>query len=157
MNLRRSILGQSLLLIGALASVMSLSSVSEGGSKNSNDRKPVITKPKFDPAAARVEFFKGMEEGQIESRFVPKDASGGFILVTNTTAEPVTVELPEAFVAVQVLKQFGGGGMSKPAGEAGSYQKSDSGAPAGKPEKADEGFDTIEYPTDDNNLEDIPF
>ena len=111
MNLRRSILGQSLLLIGALASVMSLSSVSEGGSKNSNDRKPVITKPKFDPAAARVEFFKGMEEGQIESRFVPKDASGGFILVTNTTAEPVTVELPDAFVAVQVLKQFGGGGM----------------------------------------------
>ena len=53
--------------------------------------------------------------------------------------------------------QFGGGGMGKPAGEAGSYQKSDSGAPAGKPEKADEGFDTIEYPTDDNNLEDIPF
>ena len=34
-----------------------------------------------------------------------------FILVTNTTDEPVTVELPEAFVAVQVLKQFGGGGM----------------------------------------------
>ncbi len=48
----------------------------------------------------------------------------------------------------------GAGGSSSSAG--GSYQKSE--APAGKPdEKQDEGFDTIEYPSDDNNLEDIPF
>jgi len=55
--------------------------------------------------------------------------------------------------------QFGPSGNGKPAGagSAGGYQKSDS-APAGKAdEKQDEGFDTIEYPADDNNLEDIPF
>ena len=110
MNLRHSILCRSLLILGAFACVMALSSVSDAGSKPSEARKPVITKPKFDPSAERVEFFKGMEDGQIETRFVPKDANGGFLLVTNTTEEPVTVDLPDAFVAVQVLKQFGGGG-----------------------------------------------
>ncbi|MEJ7591202.1 MAG: hypothetical protein WKF77_06615 [Planctomycetaceae bacterium] len=111
MYLRHSILCRSLLILGALASVMPSSSIAEAGSKPSEARKPVITKPKFDPSAERVEFFKGMEDGQLETQFVPKDASGGFLLVKNTTEEPVTVDLPEAFVAVQVLKQFGGGGM----------------------------------------------
>lgn len=114
MNRRHSILSRSLLILGALASVMASSSISEAGSKPSEARKPVITKPKFDPSAERVEFFKGMEDGHLETRFVPKDASGGFLLVTNTTEEPVTVDLPDAFVAVQVLKQMGGmggGGM----------------------------------------------
>ena len=110
MNLRHSIVVRSLLILGAFASAMASSSVSEAGSKPSEARKPVITKPKFDPSAERVEFFKGMEDGQLETRFVPKDANGGFLLVTNTTEEPVTVDLPDAFVAVQVLKQFGGGG-----------------------------------------------
>lgn len=62
--------------------------------------------------------------------------------------------------------QFGPGGSpgGKSAG-GGSYQKSegasaggDSGAKGGQGgQKEDEGFDTIEYPADDNNLEDIPF
>ena len=110
MNLRHSILCRSLLILGAVASVMASPSDAEAGSKPTEARKPVITKPRFDPSAERVEFFKGMEDGQLATRFVPKDASGGFLLVTNTTEEPVTVDLPEAFVAVQVLKQFGGGG-----------------------------------------------
>ncbi len=111
MQLNHSILSRSLLFLGALASVMALSSDSAAGTKPSEARKPVITKPKFDPSAEKVEFFKGMDDGQLETRFVPKDANGGFLLVTNTTDEPVTVEFPEAFVAVQVLKQFGGGMM----------------------------------------------
>ena len=111
MNLRHSILSASLLILGVAASVMASTGVSEAGSKSAEVRKPVITKPKFDPSAERVEFFKGMEDGQLETRFVPKDANGGFLLVTNTTEEPITVDLPDAFVAVQVLKQFGGGGM----------------------------------------------
>ena len=91
MNLRRSIFGRTLLILGAVASVIVMTSVSDAGSKNSNDRKPVITKPKFDPSAERVEFFKGMEVGRIETRFVPKDASGGFLLVTNTTGSDPAV------------------------------------------------------------------
>ncbi len=112
MNLRLSILGRSLLVLGILATAMVNSSVSEAGSKKSEARKPVITKPTFDPSAEQVEFFKGIDDGLIGTRYVPKDSSGGFILVTNKTENPVTVELPQAFVAVQVLKQMGGmGGM----------------------------------------------
>ena len=110
MNLRLPILGQSLLVLGILATSMVTSSVSEAGSKKSEARKSVITKPTFDPSAEQVGFFRGIDDGLIETRYVPKDSSGGFILVTNKTENPVTVELPQAFVAVQVLKQFGGGG-----------------------------------------------
>jgi hypothetical protein len=111
MNLHLSILGRSLLILGALASSIAISAVSEAGSKRTEARKPVITKPKFDPSAEQVGLFKGVEDGVLETRYVPKNSSGGFILVTNKTEKPVTVELPQAFVAVQVLKQFGGGGM----------------------------------------------
>ncbi len=54
--------------------------------------------------------------------------------------------------------QFGPSGTGKP-GTTGSYQRPEvaGGSPAPAEAKADEGFDTIEYPTDDNNLEDIPF
>lgn len=53
--------------------------------------------------------------------------------------------------------QFGGSAGGAKSGGAGSYQKSESAAGGKKEEKEDEGFDTIEYPSDDNNLEDIPF
>jgi len=111
MNLRHSIAGRTLLILGAYAAIMAVSSDVQAESKRSESRKPVITKPKFDASAEKVGFFKGIEDGQLETKFVPKDANGGFILVTNTTEEPVSVELPDAFVAVQVMKQFGGGMM----------------------------------------------
>ena len=113
MNLRLSFLGQSLLILGTFASAMAISTDLHAGTKSTPARKSVITKPKFDPTAEQVGLFKGVEDGLIETRYVPKDSSGGFILVTNKTEKPVTVELPQAFVAVQVLKQIGmgGGGM----------------------------------------------
>ncbi len=69
----------------------------------------MITKPKFDPAAEKVKFFEAIDDGSLTTKFVPQGSSGGFLLVTNSTEESVTVELPDAFVAVPVLKQFGGG------------------------------------------------
>lgn len=106
---RNSVQSRAWLLITIIVASLSATSVSHGQSKSSKIRKPVITKPKFDPSAERVDLFQGIDDGNLTTRFVPKDSSGGFILVTNTTNEPLTVELPEAFVAVQVLKQFGGG------------------------------------------------
>ena len=51
--------------------------------------------------------------------------------------------------------QFGG---SSGGGSGAGGAKTGGAAPVAKPEaKADEGIDTIEYPSDDNNLEDIPF
>ena len=104
---------------GALMAVASMALLlhavgydADAADKAKSKRKGTITKLTFDPAAERVELFAGMESGQFEVTVLPKDEHGGSILIENTTDKPLTVELPEAIVGVQVLKQFGGiGGM----------------------------------------------
>lgn len=99
------------LMLGALLTgVLVATGVSHAGSKNES-KKPVITHPKYDATADRVGLFAGIEDERLGVKFVPQGSEGGFILVTNKSEQPLTVELPEAFVAVQVLKQFGGGGL----------------------------------------------
>lgn len=78
--------------------------------EKSNRSRP-ISNPKFDPTAERVDFFEGVESGVFEYRVVAQGPGGGNILVTNTTDEPLSVQMPKAFVTVSVLKQFGGGGL----------------------------------------------
>jgi hypothetical protein len=71
-----------------------------------------------------VDLFAGMESGEIEVRFIPKDATEANVLITNKTKEPMTIKLPDAFAGVPILKQavggfgdpgggggFGGGGL----------------------------------------------
>jgi hypothetical protein len=107
----RRLLNHPALLVGVIAAGLLAASVAQAESRRRETRKPVITKPRFDPTAAKVQLFAGNEDGRLETRFVPKGSTGGFILVTNKTDEAVTVELPKAFVAVQVLKQGFGGGL----------------------------------------------
>ena len=74
---------------------------------NARGRKRIVTHPKFIKDAAQVPLFSGMEDGSFDATVIAKDAYGGNLLVTNNTDQPLTVELPDAFVAVNVLKQFG--------------------------------------------------
>ena len=75
-------------------------------------RVPAITKPKFDPAAKKVELFKAMKDGSLTARLILKNSREGNVLIENKTDQPLTVKLPDAVVGVQVLKQGGmGGGM----------------------------------------------
>lgn len=53
-----------------------------------------------------VELFAGIQAGELEAKFIPKDSTVGRILVTNKTNRPLNVELPEAFAGVPVLAQF---------------------------------------------------
>lgn len=92
--------------IWSLAVVFAASSVLAA----SKDKRP-ITKPKFDPDAARIGLIEGMEQKALEVKVIAKDAMEGNLLVENTTDKPLTVELPEAFVGVQVLPQGFGGGV----------------------------------------------
>ncbi|MCA9008339.1 MAG: hypothetical protein KDB01_01265 [Planctomycetaceae bacterium] len=116
-----------------LATILCLAGFNaQAESKRHESRKPVITRPTFDPAATKVKFFEAIKDGTITTKFVPQGSSGGFILVTNTIEESVTVELPEAFVAVQVLKQFGGvpgggGGLGGGGGQQGGGQNQNAG------------------------------
>jgi hypothetical protein len=71
-------------------------------------QKP-ISKPKFDPNAPQVEMFAAMQAGDIEVKLIPKNALGGNLLIANKGQEPITVQVPEAFVGVPINAQFGGG------------------------------------------------
>lgn len=73
------------------------------------DRKPTITRPKYDPSAREVDLFDAIEEGELDVKMIPKNATGGNLLIENTTDEPLTVKVPNGFVGVQVFKQIGGG------------------------------------------------
>lgn len=94
--------------------------------KKRADRKRPITKPKFDPSAERVELFEGIEKGLFKVRVLPKDSKKGKLLIENMTDKPLTVELPESFVAQQqTLKQpqgQGGGGGGTGGGFGGGGQ-----------------------------------
>lgn len=56
-----------------------------------------------------VAFFDAIEEGAIEVKVFPKDATQAKVVVKNKTDKPMRIEVPEAFVGVPVLAQFGGG------------------------------------------------
>jgi hypothetical protein len=58
-----------------------------------------------------MDLFAAEEAGQIEVKFIAKNSHKGRILVTNKLPNGVKVRLPEAFIGVPVVAQFGGGGM----------------------------------------------
>jgi hypothetical protein len=63
--------------------------------------------------AKRVELFSGMKTGEIEVKFIPKDARSANVMIKNLTERPLSIVLPEAFAGLPVLAQFddfGGGG-----------------------------------------------
>ncbi|MEO2033765.1 MAG: hypothetical protein ABGZ35_16940 [Planctomycetaceae bacterium] len=100
-----------------LGGLLLLCAATTDAAKPRRDRP--ITSPGFDPSADRVGLFDGMDEGQLETKVVAKNAKGGSVFIKNVTNEPLTVELPEAFVAVQINKQIGGDGAGGGNGGAG--------------------------------------
>lgn len=113
MIFRRSQVFQALLATGILGFFLTVSAETFAGSKRTETRRAILANPKFDPTAERVGLFEGMEDGRVETKVVAKDATGGFVIISNNSDQPLTVELPDSFVAVQALKQLGGlgGGM----------------------------------------------
>lgn len=94
----------------AIAGLGLLTSTSQAESKSERNNSRPITKLQYDPGAESVELFKGMEEGLLETKVIANGPMGGNLLITNNSDQPLTVEMPQAFVTVQVLKQFGGMG-----------------------------------------------
>lgn len=79
------------------------------GSSLAAKKSGAITKPKYDPEAPVVELFAGMESGQLASKLIMKNEFSGNLLIENKTDGPLTVQMPDSFVGVHVLNQFGGG------------------------------------------------
>ena len=78
--------------------------------KTKEKKKKATSVLSFDPAAEKVDFFEAIAKGTLDATMIPQDAKSGNMFIENTTDKPLTVEMPDAFVGVQVLKQYGGGG-----------------------------------------------
>ena len=76
----------------------------------------------LDPQAPTIDLFDGIDEGTIEARLIPKNSLEGTVFVDNKSDKPMTVRLPKAVAAVQVLKQGFGGGAGGGRGGAGGGQ-----------------------------------
>jgi hypothetical protein len=59
-----------------------------------------------DPQAPTVDLFEAIEEGTVETTVIPQSANEANLFVTNNSSAAVSVKIPQAVVAVQVLKQF---------------------------------------------------
>ncbi len=62
-----------------------------------------------DSSNSVVELFDGMSQRVIEVRFIPQSAEQAVVYLKNTDDKPLDIELPDAFGAVHVLAQVGGG------------------------------------------------
>lgn len=81
----------------------------DAGKKPAVAKKP-LTKLTVDPNAERVELFAGIEEERLSATIIPKNSKQGQLIVENHSDQTLTVNLPQAFVGVPILAQFGGGG-----------------------------------------------
>jgi len=70
------------------------------------DAKQPIRKLTLDPGAPTVELFAAIEEGTIETTVIAKSSHEANLFLTNNSAAPLNVKIPQAVVAIQVLKQF---------------------------------------------------
>ncbi len=93
----------------AVAGCLALTAI-HGTNASEKARKPVMKQLKYDPSLPTSGLFEAMEAEQIGVRLVTKNEFEGHLLVENKTDAPMSIQMPEAFVGVQVLPQFGGGG-----------------------------------------------
>jgi hypothetical protein len=74
--------------------------------KKKKKRLPPITTLKVDPKAQHVGLFDGLAGGTLSAKVVAQNALAGSLFIENHSQKPMTVEMPESFVAVQVARQF---------------------------------------------------
>lgn len=57
-----------------------------------------------------ADFFAAIRNGDLDVKFIPRDSRRAQVIIKNTTDQPLTVKLPDAFVGMPVLAQLGGAG-----------------------------------------------
>ena len=63
--------------------------------------------------ATPVDLFAGIQSGDLQVKFIPKNDRDASLVITNETKQPLSVKLPDAFVGVPILAQAGGGGINR--------------------------------------------
>jgi hypothetical protein len=67
---------------------------------------PVLAPAAERSHAEKVDLFTAIEKGQVEVQLIPRDETQCRLLVTNKTAAPLSVKLPDGFCGVPVLAQL---------------------------------------------------
>ena len=125
------LLGRHPLISMCLVAVAGLALTTQPGAEASDKvQKPVVMRHlKFDPKLPQSGLFEAMDEEKVSVRLVAKSEFEGHLLVENKTDAPLTIQMPEAFVGVQVLAQFGqpggagaGNGQNQQQGQGGQNQ-----------------------------------
>jgi hypothetical protein len=83
-----------------------------------SDNSALAAKPDADSHRV-VELFAAMDAGEVEVRFIPRDATRANVLIRNKTDRPLKIQLPAAFAGVPVNAQMGMGGMGMGGGMGG--------------------------------------
>jgi hypothetical protein len=66
--------------------------------------------PAKDSGAGAGDLFDAMQRGDVDAKFVARNSLEGRIVLTNKTNRPLNIQIPDAFIGVPKLAQFGGGG-----------------------------------------------
>ena len=134
----------SAILALTVASFVLQSSEVNAESRREREKPKVrqIVRTSYDPAVEKVDLFEGMKEGQFEAKVIAHGPKHGFIVVGNTTDQPLTVEMPQSFVVVPtaILKQFGGGFGGQQGGGFGGQQGGGLGQGGGQQQNAGGGL-----------------
>jgi hypothetical protein len=114
---------------------------------SSGASKQPLKKLSHDAAVPAIDLFDAIEEGSIETTVIAKSANDANLFVTNKSDAAVSIQLPKAVVAVQVLKQFfpqggrnAGPGAGFPGGNAGMSQPIGGGPQNGNVNNNQPGF-----------------
>jgi len=80
--------------------------------------KQPLKKLKHDPGAPAVDLFDAIEAGSVETSVIARSANDASLFVTNKSDDAISIQMPKAVVAVQVLKQIfpQGGRIAGPGG-----------------------------------------
>jgi hypothetical protein len=106
--------------VGAVAPRMWLQAAEQGPAGNA-----------YSAPTTSVDLFAGMQTGDIQVTFIPKNADEATVLIKNNTQQPLSVKLPDAFVGVPVLAQQQNGGGTSRSSNKGQNQSSGGGLGGG--------------------------
>jgi hypothetical protein len=109
----------SLVAAGIVLSAAALLADSTDSSDTSTKKNSAST----DKTAA-VDMFAAMKSGDLDVKIIPHDSTKAQIILKNNTDQPLTVKLPDAFVATPILAQQQGGGLGGAGGATGSRSTS---------------------------------
>lgn len=99
------VVSAAMVVVAARAFAADAPAAAAAGASSATDGSASVT--------AGVDFFAAIQDGDLDVKFIARNSRKAQVVIKNTTDQPLTVKLPDAFAAIPVLAQqagIGGGG-----------------------------------------------